>query len=220
MPLTGPRVSAVIPAYNEGERVRSVLEAVIASGAADEIIVISDGSVDNTLQVAQSIPGVRAIQLSRNQGKANALREGACLATGEVLLFLDADLIGLKPEQVSALVEPIRTGRAGMALGIFGGGRFWTDLAQRIAPNISGQRALCRETFLAVPDLENCGFGVEVAITGYVRSRRMRIERVSFAGVTHPTKEEKLGFLRGEWERLKMYSQIVAYKLRNTRRRL
>ncbi len=198
---------------------RSVLEAVVASGAADEIIVISDGSVDDTLQVAQSVLGVHAVQLSRNRGKANALREGACLATGDVLLFLDADLIGLKPEQVSALVEPICTGRAGMALGIFGGGRFWTDLAQRIAPNISGQRALCRETFMAVPDLENCGFGVEVAITGYVRSRRMRIERVSFAGVTHPTKEEKLGFIRGEWERLKMYSQIAAYKLRNARRR-
>jgi len=213
--LLRPSVSAVIPAFNEERRIRPVLEAVLASGAADEIIVVSDGSWDRTLQVAQSVAGVQAIQLLRNRGKSTAMLEGARLAAGDVLLFLDADLIGLKPDQVRALVEPVAAGRASMALGIFGGGRFWTDLAQRIAPNISGQRALCRDIFLSIPDLENCGFGVEVAITGFVRACGLRVERVSFAGVTHPTKEEKLGFFRGEWERLKMYAQILAYKLRH-----
>ena len=208
----------MIPAYNEESRIRPVLEAIVGSGAADEIIVVSDGSIDNTLAVAQSVPGVTAMQLPRNRGKAYALLEGARAAAGDVLLFLDADLIGLKSDHVRDLVAPVVAGRAAMALGIFGGGRFWTDLAQRIAPNISGQRALGRDLFLSIPDLENCGFGVEVAITGYVRACKGRVERVSFAGVTHPTKEEKLGYLRGEWERLKMYSQIVAYKVRHIRR--
>ena len=216
---SGPRVSIIIPAYNEEKRIRPVLEAVMFSRVAQEVIVVSDGSEDNTLAVAQSVPGVDAIQLPHNRGKAFALLEGARRATGDVLVFLDADLIGLKPEQVAALASPLTTGRAAMSLGIFGGGRFWTDLAQRIAPNISGQRALERETFLSIPDLEDCGFGVEVAITSYVRSRRLRIERVSFAGVTHPTKEEKLGVFRGEWERLRMYGQIAAFKLRYHRRR-
>lgn len=217
MAPTKPRVTAVLPAYNEESRIRPVLDAIVLSGAADEIIVVSDGSADNTLAVAQSVCGVTAVQLPRNRGKAFALREGARIASGDVLIFLDADLIGLQPGQVTSLIEPVVNGRAAMALGIFGGGRFWTDLAQRIAPNISGQRSLGRELFLSIPDLENCGFGVEVAITGYVRACGGRVERVSFAGVTHPTKEEKLGLMRGEWERFKMYAQILMYKLRHLR---
>src|SRR5579872_7290853 len=84
-----PGVSAVIPAYNEETRIRAVLDAVVESGITHEIIVVSDGSTDNTLAVAESVPGVRAIQLPRNRGKAFALREGARHASGEVLLFLD-----------------------------------------------------------------------------------------------------------------------------------
>ena len=215
-----PTVSVIIPAYNEADRIRPVLEAVAASGLAREIIVVSDGSEDDTFAVARSVPGIDVFQLPKNHGKAYALREGARRARGDVLVFLDADLIGLHPDHVRALADPVVNGTAQMALGIFGGGRFWTDLAQRIAPNISGQRALTRASFLAIPDLEDCGFGVEVAITGYAKACKMRIERVSFAGVTHPTKEEKLGLIRGEWERLRMYAQILAYKIRHSLRSL
>src|SRR6185312_11910371 len=148
-------VSAVVPAYNESSRIRAVLEAILDAGIADEIIVVSDGSQDDTFAIAQSVQGVDAVQLPTNRGKAYALKHGADRARGDVLLFLDADLIGLRPEHLRALVAPVVSGKAAMALGIFGGGRFWTDLAQRIAPNISGQRALLRNLFLAVPDLDN-----------------------------------------------------------------
>src|SRR5579875_1950647 len=105
-----PKVAAVIPAYNEVGRIRRVLDALKATPEVSEIIVVSDGSTDGTYEAACAVPGVQAIQLPRNKGKGGAMREGAMRTQADVLIFFDADLIGLKPEHIRDLISPVCAG--------------------------------------------------------------------------------------------------------------
>ena len=207
------KVAAVVPAYNEEHRIGAVLQALTATPEVDEVIVVSDGSTDGTHAAAAAFAGVRAVHLPRNKGKGGAMREGALLTDADVLVFFDADLIGLTPGHVRDLVMPVCCGAATMAMGIFQGGRFWTDVAQYFSPGITGQRAIRRDVFLRIPGLDTVGYGIELAITYHVRHRDMPIRKVVIRGVTHPMKEEKLGLVPGALSRAKMYYQMSRFRV-------
>lgn len=218
------RVCAVVPAYNEAHRIGAVLDSLVASPSLDEIIVVDDGSLDDTSTSVRDHPAYKAGRLlllrhEPNQGKGAAMRTGADSTEAEVLVFFDADLIGLTPSHVEAVVEPVKAGRAAMSLGVFRGGRGVTTLAQVLVPNISGQRAIRRDVFLAIPCLSKAGYGVELAITNFVLGEGLPLARVVLKDVTHPMKEEKLGFIRGASSRMRMYRQMLPYMLkRHTKR--
>ena len=137
------------------------------------------------------------------------MRAGAAVAAGDVLLFLDADLCGLSPDHIDTLVQPVLARQADMTIGIFRGGRAHTDLAQVISPNISGQRCLCRDFFLAAPLVEDSRSGVEIALTAHARARGLLITVIPLDGATHVTKEEKRGLLRGLLARGRMFRDIL-----------
>ena len=207
------RVAAIIPAYNEEARIAAVLHAVTGVAAVDEVIVVNDGSTDGTAQAAQAIEGVQVVTLPHNKGKGGAMREGATRTQADVLLFFDADLVGLTPRHVQDLLAPVCSGEATMAMGIFKGGRLWTDMAQFFAPAITGQRAIRRDVFLHIPDLESVGYGIELAINDYVHSQGLIRKDITLRGVTHPMKEEKLGWARGAASRSRMYWQMLQFQL-------
>jgi polyisoprenyl-phosphate glycosyltransferase len=203
------KIAAVMPAYNEAARIEDVLSAVTHAPSIDEIVVVNDGSTDRTAEVVESYGGVRLVNLPANGGKGGAMVAGASATDADVLVFLDSDLIGLKPSHVEALVAPVRLGRAQMAVGRFQGGRKLTDWSQRLAPNISGQRAIRREVFERIPSIAQSRYGVEMAITRFCRHYCVPTETVRLAGVTHPMKEEKLGVVRGWASRARMYCEIM-----------
>lgn len=203
------KVTAVIPAYNEGARIGKVISAVRRAKLVSEIVVVSDGSTDDTADVARSF-GVRVIQLERNVGKGGAMKAGIDATDAEVLVFVDADLIGLTPEHVDSLVRPVVSGEADATMGIFVGGRAPTALAQRITPGLSGQRAVRASLVRSLP-IEDARFGVEVLINKHLASNRARVRRVVLAGVSQVMKEEKRGGLRGFAARLRMYWEIVTH---------
>lgn len=202
------RTAAIVPAYNERERIPAVLDAIRGASMIDEIVVVSDGSTDGTYEFAAADPRVTAVNLPINRGKGGAMRSGAESTGADVILFLDADLVGMDGSKVDSIIRPVVEGRADMSIGIFTEGRGVTDLAQFLTPYISGQRAMRRELFLGIPGLDGVRSGVEVAITKYARARQLRVERVMLPGCTHFMKEEKLGFARGFQCRLRMYADI------------
>jgi len=202
------RVAAVIPAFNEESTIGAVIDAVRQVPRVDEVIVVSDGSDDATAAVARS-HGAYVIELEANVGKGAALKAGIQRADADVYVFLDADLIGLTPEHVEALLEPVLAGRASMTVGRFTGGRVATDLAQVVAPYLSGQRAVRREVLAGIPNLELARFGVEMALTRHIHRHGIPVEEVLLVGLTHRTKEEKLGLLRGFLARMREYWDII-----------
>lgn len=202
------KVAAVVPAYNERDRIAAVLEAIKAAQTVHEIVVVSDGSTDGTYEFVAADPSIKAVRIDENRGKGAAMRTGAESTDADVVLFLDADLVGMDGDRVDSIVRPVVENEADMSIGIFRDGRGATDLAQFVAPFISGQRAMRRDVFLSIPQLDSVRSGVETAITKYARSHNLRIARVSLTGCTHCMKEEKLGLLRGFAHRLRMYVDI------------
>lgn len=207
------KIAAVLPAYNEASRIADVVRSVCMAPSIAEVIVVNDGSTDDTAARVRAVGGAVLLSLPHNQGKGGAMAAGADATDADVLVFLDADLRGLRPEHVEALVAPVKTGRVAMAVGKFHGGRRITDWSQRLAPSISGQRAIKRAVFEQIPAIACARFGVEMAITRFCRHYRVPTETVVLRGVTHPMKEEKLGFVRGWSARGRMYTEILRIML-------
>ncbi|SMB92310.1 N-acetylglucosaminyl deacetylase, LmbE family [Thermanaeromonas toyohensis ToBE] len=203
------RVSAIIPAYNEAPTVGKVVATLRQVPLVDEIIVVNDGSWDDTAEVARR-QGAIVIDLKRNHGKGKAMLKGAHKARGEILLFLDADLEGLTPSHVEELLRPVLNGEADMTVGVFRRGRSLTDWAQVIAPYLSGQRAIPKKLFLAA-GREATGFEIEVMLSRFAREKGWRVKRVPLANMTHVMKEEKRGLARGVVARLGMYKDIATF---------
>lgn len=202
------KVSAIVPAYNEAERIAAVLEPLNAAKRVDEIIVVDDGSTDDTAQVARRYKA-KVLLLSQNVGKAEALNRGVQLAKHDILLFLDADLVGLRPNHIDLLIETYLKRRVGMVIGVFRDGRLNTDLAHILAPYLSGQRVLSRSLFNKVRNKEDLNFGLEIALTKLALKEGLKQKLVTLEGVTHVMKEEKRGFSRGLKDRMKMYCDMV-----------
>jgi dolichyl-phosphate beta-glucosyltransferase len=95
-----PRLSVVVPMYNEANRLRKSLPGLVSYFNGQpytvEYVVVDDGSSDNTVALAREIlgpgDGVRVIEQKPNRGKGHAVKVGMLAARGEVVLFTDADL--------------------------------------------------------------------------------------------------------------------------------
>ena len=103
----------IIPAYNEEKRIGKVLQGI--PEFVDEVIVVDDGSKDKTSEVARKF-GVEVIRLERNEGKGKAMSEGIKEASGDIIVFIDADGQH-RPEEIIKLVEPIVNGEADFVIG-------------------------------------------------------------------------------------------------------
>lgn len=203
------KVAAIIPAYNEEENIALVLSVVTKIGEISEILVVDDGSIDKTAQIAQSF-GVKVLQLPKNQGKSLAMREGMFHTDAPIIMFLDADLIGLTEEQVKNMLSPIIAGYGDMSLGIFSSGRSMTDLAQKVAPYLTGQRVVKRWILDGLDEDDwLSGFGIEIAITQFAKGSNIRIVEVPLNSTSHVMKEEKMGVIRGVAARARMYWDIM-----------
>jgi glycosyltransferase involved in cell wall biosynthesis len=211
------QASVVISAYNEEPYLAAVLEALHSTANLARITVVDDGSVDSTSALVRcgqkKDPRLRLLRLPSNRGKGAAMVAGAEASPGDLIVFLDADLMGLKPANLLALIEPVAEGRGEMSLGIFRGGRFGTDLTQHLTPFLNGQRCLRWSLFRDAPDLAVCRSGAEVALSLHARRRKYRVVKVPLHGVTHVMKHEKHPFLEGELAHARMFGEIFRYLL-------
>ncbi|TSC68800.1 MAG: family 2 glycosyl transferase [Parcubacteria group bacterium Gr01-1014_70] len=189
------KLSVVIPAYNEARTIDTVIrraaEEVKALGLEEDIIVVDDGSTDNTKDIVLSISGIniRYFRQAENVGKGAALKRGFEEITGEIVLIQDADL-EYDPADYKKLLNPIRDGKADVVYGSRFHGDvqrvhlFWHYLGNKIVTTLSNIF-----TNLNLTDMETGykAFRREVidSIRGHLRSKRFGIEPELTARIAH-----------------------------------
>ena len=111
------KLSVIIPVYNEPKTVGEIIRQVKAVKSFDkEIIVVNDGSTDETIKVIKVIKDITIISHKKNQGKGAAIRTGIAKAAGDYLLVQDADL-EYDPQDILTMLDPIAKGKAEVVYG-------------------------------------------------------------------------------------------------------
>jgi len=209
------KIIAIIPAHNEEQTIADVIKAAKGCSLLSEIIVVDDGSSDRTADIAKG-QGVKVIVSPVNFGKGQALQLGTKNANGDLFLFLDADLINLKPEHLNQLIEPVLNKDYDMSVGAVDRSQIsniLNKLFQKVESPFSGMRVIKRSFWESVPSKYKKGFYVESAITYLAKKRKLKVFPLVLDGVRHVTKEKKLGFIEGTKQRWLMNFQIIFINL-------
>ncbi|HSF43623.1 MAG TPA: glycosyltransferase family 2 protein [Thermoanaerobaculia bacterium] len=206
-PANDLRVAAIVPAYNEEATLTEVLSVLKATPGIDEILVVSDGSTDGTVEIARSL-GLRTIRLRENQGKGRAMAIGVAHTDAPVLLFVDGDILNLTKDLLTRLIEPVVSGRSDMNVGIRHRGAVINALHRRTGPLLSGVRCLKREVFEAVPETHLEGFAIETGLNWACRELGQRITTTVMHNLKHLVKEKKRGLVEGSRARYKMFAAV------------
>jgi glycosyltransferase involved in cell wall biosynthesis len=220
-----PLIAAILPVFNEELNVSDVLDVLHASSTLDEIILVDDGSSDNTFAILNRAAAldqrIRVIRHDENRGKGQAIFSGWSATCAPILLLLDADLKALTPEHVQALLAPVINHRADMTLGLFQGGHLSTDLSHRLSPFLTGQRGLRAELLKYISRDAAAGYGFEIALSVIASQHNYRTRVVALKGVWHPSSEFRAerGFWGGLLWKLHMYGQVLRALYISTRER-
>ena len=215
-----PKLSVVIPCYNERATLESVLDRVRGTPVKDvEIVVVDDCSTDGTRDLLrEKLEAMvdRVVYHERNQGKGAALRSGFEAATGDIVLIQDADL-EYDPQEYPRLLRPILEGQADVVFGSrFSGGDahrvlyFWHYLGNRFLTLLSNaftnlnltDMEVCYKVFrrevLRQIRIEEDRFGFEPEITAKVARLGCRVYEVgiSYSGRTYG-EGKKIGWRDG-----------------------
>lgn len=201
-------ISIIIPAYNEEMLVGQTVEAVSTITGVGQIIVVDDGSTDNTAAVAEKA-GATVLRSEKNLGKGGALNLGLAEAIGDIILLVDADL-GKTAVEARKLLDPVIKGQADLTIGRFtsrkrkGGFGLALNLARKairhltglnLEAPLSGQRALNRKAIAALNNQFASGFAVEVAMIIDLARHGLVIREVPVEMRHRETDRDFFGFL-------------------------
>ncbi len=202
------KVSCVIPAYNEEDRIKNVLDVIYDNPLINEIIVIDDCSSDNTKEIIKKYKNITFLLHEKNEGKSKSVYDGIKLSKGDFILLLDADLIGLTKDNILKLIEPVVDDKADISISL----RSNTPLFWKIIgiDYISGERVIPRKYLMEqieeIPLLP--GFGLEVFINSIIIKNSLKIKIVNWNNVESPYKYKKYGYIKGIKSDIKMILEI------------
>ncbi len=196
MRLVDPRLSVVMPVYNERTTIDEIIRRVLAVPLRIELVVVDDGSSDGTGERLEELQRELRFTLIRqpNGGKGAALRRGFREVTGDVVVIQDADL-EYSPEEFPQLIELICQGKADVVYGSrflgrhrafmfahYAGNKFVTLVTNVLYNTMLTDMETCykamRVDVLRSMTLKSNGFGIEPEITAKIFKRGYRVYEV------------------------------------------
>jgi glycosyltransferase involved in cell wall biosynthesis len=205
VPVSDPIVTVIVPAKDEARTIEQVLDRLATLPWRLEILVVDDGSVDDTAAIVERHGGARVLRHARNQGKGAAVRTGIAASTGDFVVIQDADL-EYDPADLPKLLDPLLSGVADVVYGTrLRGGEpqrahlFWHYLGNRFLSLLTnvlynttisdmevGYKAFSGDLIRSIP-LVSDDFRFEPEITAKVLRRGVRLYEVpiSYYGRTY-----------------------------------
>ena len=228
MSMNGYAVGVIIPAYNEENSIKCIIDELLNLNYIDRILVVDDGSKDKTALIS-ALEGADVISLPCNKGKAFAMKRGYEAMETNILIFLDGDIIE-GTDQLIELIKPICEQRAEAVIARLpmtpGKGGFglvkalaskgmWYLTGQTYSSVLSGQRAILRN-ILRPEFFEYKGFGIEFGMTLDMISNNTRILEVDINMRHNVTGRDLKGFIH----RYRQFSDILKVIITKLKERL
>lgn len=210
MSMSPHSISIIVPAYNEASRIGKLLDVLNGLGRSQfQIIVVDDGSTDETSKVVSQYPDIACIRHSMNQGKGAAMATGIENASGDIILFIDADLVGFRVDQVQLLIHPLLSGVSQASMGYLDNiidGFFGKPLC--------GNRAYFRSDLVPlVEEMKSKRYRVEIFLNYHLHDRSYSIKCLN--GVTQPLQTGKYkgttGYYRFFYIIWQVWLELIAY---------
>lgn len=203
------QISCIIPAWNEEKNISKVIKVVKDFPSFDEVIVVDDGSTDQTAEIVKKYKNIKLISHQKNLGKTAAVLTGISESAGNLIVLLDADLIGLTHENIAKMLVLILKGeydlaildRAGDRSAIWG----WTNCARFF----SGERCFWKKDFLEINLPEESGYLLEIIMNLHYIGRHKRIRNIYCENLYMVPQPEKFGALRGYCNYFRIGVKIV-----------
>lgn len=207
------KVSIIIPVYNEEKTIKIVLEKVLKLKLSKEVIVVNDGSKDNTLKELKKFgKRIKLFSYENNKGKGHALRKGIEKASGNFILFQDSDL-EYNPNEIKKMIKELEKEK------VVYGSRFLNknkkgDLAyylaniflsfltsilygQKLTDMETGYKAFRKEIIKDL-SLVSDGFEIEPEITSKILKKKIKIKEIPISYNPRTKKEgKKIKFIDG-----------------------
>jgi glycosyltransferase involved in cell wall biosynthesis len=216
-------LSVIVPVYNEAATLETVLKQLLSLPLVElEVVVVDDASTDGSSAMiaaaAQADQRVRTIRLENNSGKTAAVRRGAAITRGRVIVIQDADL-EYNPSEISRLIEPILHGQADVVYGSrflgrssrgswpfrhYWGNRLCTFFSNRFTRWSISDVETCYKAFrapiLKQLDLTSRRFGMEIEVTALASMTQARfIELPITYAPRNKASGKKIRFADGLW---------------------
>lgn len=210
---THKKITAIVPAYNEADRIRGVLDVLVSHPRLAEIIVVDDGSTDETENIVCQYD-VFYIKNERNQGKGYAMDKGVKRSKGEIILFVDADVSGLTHEMVDQIIAPVADEGLDMFIGMRNRKIYYLHLLVVFVPLLGGERALTKTLWNRLPAYYKHRFRIEAGLNFYAEHWGKGFEYTVFKGLAQVVKEKKYGWANGLKQRFGMMWNIASAQYR------
>lgn len=203
--------SCIIPFYNEKKRIGAVLRQVVQVKNISEIIAVDGGSTDRGYDfVRENFPQIKLLKIEKCLGKTETVREGVKHASGDYVLLLDADLVGLKKQELEHVITNV-IGHPEIDLVILK--RTNTPFSSRIVRSdlvFSGERIMRKIDLDKILSLRLTKYQLEIATNKYMTKNKKRVYWFASSNENTP-KVNKTGLISGLLGELKMKINVISY---------
>jgi len=203
-------ITCIVPAWNEGKYIKQVLDVVTTFPHFDEVLVVDDGSEDNTSEVAKQYKKIKVLKHKENKGKTAAVLTGMKNSKGKLVTLIDADLIGLTHENMAKMIYLVLNKDYDMAILDRQGDREavwgWTNCARFVG----GERTFWRKEFDKIDEIPKVtGYLIEMVMNLYYMEHNKKIKTVYCENLYTVHQYNKFGKLKGYYNYMKVAKKYL-----------